>query len=153
METDTVAASIASALTPGIWRRIAAAMRLAVVKSGSRSVIWIDAAVRESSRHFALHDSAMRDAPDIDVVLLHFAAARLEIEAADGKRALRRRVHLAVGGHKRRLQQCAALQRFGVANRGNGNVNLDCLLWQTRAGRLSPSRRRRFSRASGQWAR
>ena len=51
----------------------------------------------------------------------------LGLEAADGERALRDRIDVAVGAEQRGDQQRAALQALGIAQRRDGDVDAGAL--------------------------
>ncbi len=88
-------------------------------------------ALRENVRRdFVFNNGAVGDHARGGVVLLHRGAARAarsRIEAAEENAALRDGINLAVAGHERGLQQDAALERLGVGQRSDDDVDLRSL--------------------------
>ena len=130
---------------------IAAAMRLAVVKSALRSAsrTWLQPVERELD--LALDDRAVGDAADGRHAARDLGGLAFGLEAADRERALRHRVDVAVGAEQRRDQQRAALQALGIAERRHGDVDAGALGAERRQVGRSPSRRRRCR--CGSWRR
>src|ERR1700675_1959727 len=110
------------------------AMRLAVVKSGLRK----DSRSRPSE---AIAKSISRSMmapvgrrPDGRHAAHDLGGLPPSLEAADGERALRHGIDIAVGAQQRRDQKGAALQAFGIAHGGSGNVDAGALGGERRQG-------------------
>ena len=104
---------------------MASARRAAEVKLGSRSSSSIDVVADDRGGDFALDQRAVDDGADGGMVLGHVgaaAAARAGAETADGQRPLGHGIDAVVRAQQRRLQQHAALQRFGVAHGGDLHI-------------------------------
>ena len=106
---------------------IAAAMRLAVVKSAiaQREPHLVEPVEREVD--LALDDRAVGDAADGRHAAHDLGGFALGLEAVDRDRALADRIDVAVGAEQRRDQQRAALQALGVAERRHGDVDARAL--------------------------
>ena len=122
MVMPTVPGSSGSAVGAPMKSLMAAAMRLAVVKSGLRSAMrsWLCLLRLKSISRSMMR--AVGDAADGRHAAHDLGGFALGLEAADRDRALADRIDVAVGGEQRRDQQHAALQALGVAERGDGNV-------------------------------
>ena len=114
---------------------IAAAMRLAVVKSGLRSAsrTWLSRLSANSISRSMMR--AVGDAADGRHAARDLGGFAFGLEAADRERALRDRIDVAVGAEQRRDQQRAALQALGVAERET--VTSMRVPWVPKAGRLA----------------
>ena len=127
IDSCTVEGSIGSAVLTPMKSLTAAAMRLAVVKSGLRSAsraLGRRLSAKSISRSM-MAPLAMR--PTVGTPLVTLAACAFGREAADRDRALRHRIDVAVGAEQRGDEQGAALQVLGVAERGDGDVDARAL--------------------------
>ena len=106
---------------------IAAAMRLAVVRSGLRSASRSVLQVAELEVDLALDERAVGDAPDRGHAARDLRRLALGREAGDRHRALRHGVDLAIRAEQRRDEQRAALQALGIAQRRDGDVDARAL--------------------------
>ena len=95
----------------------------AVEKSALRSCSVIDAEVGEFAVHLPLDDGAVGNAAGCRHALRQRLGLPLGGKAGDEDRALRDRVDLSVGGLQRRHDQRAAVERGGVAERGDADVD------------------------------
>ena len=86
---------------------------------------WPSAVEREFD--LALDDGAVRQPADGRNAARDLGGLAFGLETADGERALRDRVDVAVGAEQRRDQQRAAFQAFGVAHRRGGDVDAGAL--------------------------
>ncbi len=123
MLMPTVPGSSGSAVGAPMKSLMAAAMRLAVVKSGLRSAMRSWLSLLSVEVDLALDDGAVGDAADGRHAAHDLGGFALGLEAADRDRALADRIDVAVGAEQRRDQQRAALQALGVAERGDGDVD------------------------------
>ena len=123
----TVEGSSGSAVGAPMKSLIAAAMRLAVVKSGLRSARrnWPSDVEREFD--LAFDDGAVGMRPTVGTPRVILAASPSAWKPPIGDRALGDRVDVAVGAEQRGDQQHAALQALGVAQRRDGDVDARAL--------------------------
>ena len=107
-------------------------MRFAVVKSALRKARrnWPSCGQREFD--FALDDGAVRQPAHGRHAARDLRRFALGLKAADGQRALRDRIDIAVGAEQRRDQQSAAEQALGVAQRRGGDVDAGALRGERR---------------------
>ncbi len=127
MVSCTVDGSSGSAVGAPMKSLIAAAMRLAVVKSGLRSAsrTWFSRLSANSISRSMMAPLEMR--PTVGTPRVILAASPSAWKPADRERALGDRVDVAVGAEQRRDQQRAALQALGVAERRDGDVDARAL--------------------------
>ena len=106
---------------------IAAAMRLAVVKSGLRSAsrTWLSRFSANSISRSMIAPLEMR--PTVGTPRTILAASPSAWKSADRDRALADRIDVAVGAEQRRDEERAALQALGVAERRHRDVDARAL--------------------------